>query len=310
MIATKAGRAGRASTSRIRPNPIANSESTIEATARKPATTSVAELPIAPELRRVLMRALRLAAGRLARCHRRRPGVCGRSGRRPAVALAAGEPTGRGRVGHDGAASLVGGRRLSLDRVPDDDAEVDDRDFQNQQHEDDLPDHALVSLRDRPPAGSGAGSAARQRGLRGRRRMRARRARRRTSSPSLGPRPRPRRARAGRRRCRGCVRPPEPRRRVPPTSAYATMPTAIAPSTNAFRARMRSVPSPPATVRANACAASGQPASARAGAASAAPTEDDGHAQAGGGERPCHGDGGAACRADRSRAGRRFDSPS
>src|SRR4051794_10066508 len=44
MMATNAVRAGRASTSRIRPRPIANSDRTIEATERKPATTSVGEL--------------------------------------------------------------------------------------------------------------------------------------------------------------------------------------------------------------------------------------------------------------------------
>ena len=156
-------------------------------------------------------------------------------------ALAVGEPTGRGCVGkHWSSLAFVGGQRLSLDRIPDDDAQVDDRDFQNDQHEDDLPDHALVSLRDRQRAGTVPHEAARPRGWPGRPRMRARGARCRTSSPSLGLRPRPRRVERAESDVEGAP-PACAATASAATRAYARMPTAIAPRTNAFRARMRSV---------------------------------------------------------------------
>ena len=152
MIATKAVRAGRASTSRIRPSPIANSESTIEATERKPGDhvgRGVAAIRGSVDRGHARTPSLPRAGLRGDAEPPPRPGACGRSGRRCPSRCPPRRSAWRGRVGHD--ADLgVGRRGLRLDRVPDDDADVDEGDFENQQHENDLPDHGVVSLRDRP----------------------------------------------------------------------------------------------------------------------------------------------------------------
>ena len=141
-IATGTSRAGRASSWRRSPKPIAIPESTIDATASRPAIVSLAddrsacvsstELTGAPhrgparDEARPCRGRVRSGPERASRGPGRRPGGRGR----------------RIRDGHGDRRLLVA--RLGPDRPPDDHAEVDERDLEQDEHEDGLPDHGHV----------------------------------------------------------------------------------------------------------------------------------------------------------------------
>ena len=163
-----------------------------------------------------------------------------------------------------------GGDRLGLDRPPDDDAEVDDRDLEDHQHEDDLPGHgASVYAIDPRRRRRGAGRARPLRVGAVRRRAPARRRPGpnvvTVASPSTldrddDERPEPDVERIDPR--------PALRRRAPPARHTQGHRRASAPRRNALRARMPTLPSPPITVSASACATSGHPATTSSGRAS------------------------------------------